>query len=119
MALAYKLQEEEHAAFMDAVRASSPSPRSAGASGAGFTPASAGVPAVAAEHMDMAEDADDESLQLALQLQQEELEWQALQSRRAVAAAMGTGAAAAGVDGELDEDMQLAMRLQREEDERM
>ena len=70
MALAYKLQEEEHAAFMEAVRVGSP--RSGGQR---FTPGSAAP--LGAERMET-EDADDESLQLALQLQQEELEWQVM-----------------------------------------
>jgi hypothetical protein len=94
LALALQLQQEEHSAFMQAVRVSSPAPQSvaSGAHGGGEP---------------MVDDDMDESLQLAMQLQQEELQWHA--------AAAGT---AAGAGGEaLDEDMRLAMRLAAEQDE--
>ena len=91
LALAYQLQQEEHAAFMQAVRVSSPAPRAE----AGSAPA-AGEP----QHM---ETEDAESLQLAMALQQEELQWGAV--------------AGAGLNaGEMDEDMRLAMQLARGED---
>ena len=89
LALALQLQQEEHAAFMQAVRVSSPAPQSA-------TGGAHGEP--------MVDDEMDESLQLAMQLQQEELQWHA--------AAAG---AAAGDD--IDEDVRLAMRLAAEQDE--
>jgi hypothetical protein len=104
LALAYQLQQEEHAAFMQAVRVNSPAPRSA--PGAPAERPEAGHDAV----MDTA-GTDDESLRLAMQLQEEELRWQQLQSQRALSA-IGTG-----TGGEIDEDLALAMRLQREEDE--
>ena len=90
--LALRLQQEEHAAFMHAVRVSSPAPIPGGTPGE-----------VADAPMD-----DDESLQLALQLQQEELQWH-----------VASGAHGAGAD-DVDEDVRLAMRLaaQQEEEDR-
>ena len=112
IALAYKLQQEEHAAFLQAVRVNSPSPRPA--AGAVATPVEHTTPAEALQHqmMDLEEgaDADDESLKLALQLQQEELQWQSLQSRRTVEQSMGG-------DDDDDEDVRLARLLQAQEDE--
>jgi hypothetical protein len=87
---------------MQAVRVASPSPRGGG------TPAEAA--ADAAPHAMDAEDGVDESLRLAMQLQQEELQWQQMRSRAAIAAIGGVD------DDELDEDVRLAMRLQQEED---
>lgn len=94
LALAFQLQQEEHAAFMHAVRVSSPAPGTQPSAGSGTI---GGEP--------MMDDEMDESLQLAMQLQQEELQWHA--------AASG---AAAGIDAE-DEDMRLAMRLAAEQDD--
>ena len=115
IALAYKLQQEEHAAFLQAVRVNSPSPRSAATAPVAVEHA---MPAGAVhQHMTELEegaDADDESLQLALRLQQEELQWQSLQSRRTVAEAIG-----GDVDESLDEDVRLARLLQAQEDEGM
>lgn len=94
LALALQLQQEEHAAFMQAVRVSSPAPQSVASAAHG-----GGEP--------MVDDEVDESLQLAMQLQQEELQWHAV-----------AAGAAAGADGEaLDEDVRLAMRLAAEQDE--
>ena len=105
LALAYQLQQEEHAAFMQAVRVNSPAPRSA--------PGARSERPEASPQADMdTADTDEESLRLAMQLQEEELQWQQLQSQRALSA---LGAGAEG--DELDEDLALAMRLQREEDE--
>ena len=65
--LAWRLQQEEQAAFMHAISANTPT--HGGARAASQTP----------EQM---ETDDDESLQLAIRLQQEELQWQQLQSRQ-------------------------------------
>ena len=62
LALAYQLQAEEHSAFMQAVRVSSPGPRADAGGGL--------------QQMETEEDA--ESLQLAMALQQEELRWGAV-----------------------------------------
>ena len=116
IALAYKLQQEEHAAFLHAVQANSPAPRSATA--VEDTVAGQRAPAHAEsmlpdahQMMELDGGEDEESLQLALQLQQEELHWQSLQSRRAVAAAIGSQP-----DEEMDEDLRLAQMLQAQED---
>ena len=66
--LAFQLQQEEHAAFMQAVRVSSPAP----AAGAAHY-----APGAFAEADNDTMDAEDESLRLAMQLQQEELQWHA------------------------------------------
>ena len=92
LALAYQLQREEHAAFAQAVRASSPTQAAA----QGMDTAAAG------------DDELDESLRLAIQLQQEELTWHA-------------AAASGGGDEDVDEDhVRLAMELsQQQEDDRV
>ena len=88
LALAYQLQQEEHAALMQAVRVSSPGLRPA--SGAGSGP----------QHMETSPSAEDDgSLQLALRLQQEELQWHA---------------AGVNVGVDEDEDVRLAMQLSQE-----
>ena len=119
--LAYKLQQEEHAAFLQAVRMSSPGSRSASAATAFESPRPQATSDSAAAsagmlHHQMMEldpgDPDEESLKLALQLQHEELQWQALQSRRAMAEAMG-----GDVDDDSDEDVRLARLLQAQEDD--
>ena len=51
---------------------------------------------------------DDESLQLAIRLQQEELQWHG---------AAGGAAAGGGGEGEMDEDMRLAMQLSQQQDD--
>ena len=80
IALAWQLQEEEQAAFVQAISANSPV-----ATGRARTPANG---AQQETQMETEEDDDEASLQLAMRLQQEELRWQQLQSRRTVAAAM-------------------------------
>ena len=99
IALAMRLQQEEHNAFRDAMDAATP---------AGRTPAGAATPMGGATPgaQSMETDAEDESLRLAMQLQQEELQWQHMQAQHAAGMA----------DGEIDEDVALAMRLQQEED---
>ena len=72
LALAWRLQQEEQEDFM---RAMTPVARTPGGPGAPEAP----------EQMET----DDDSLQLAIRLQQEELQWQALQTRQSVLAAMG------------------------------
>ena len=98
IALAYKLQQEEHAAFLQAARANSPSRQVA------TTPA-----AELGAQVGMEED-DDESLQLAIQLQAEEYQWQEMQRAREAAASMSA------VNEDADEDLRLAQLLQAEED---
>jgi len=85
IALAWQLQQEEQAAFQEAISAHSPAPGSR--SSRRSAPA---VPDQTLEQMEAEIDDEDASVRLALQLQQEELQWQQFQSRRAVAAAMGT-----------------------------
>ncbi len=66
LALAWQLQQQEQAAFAEAIAAASPRPR------ARRPDSPDGVPA----------DEEDASLQLALRLQQEELQWQQFQTAR-------------------------------------
>ena len=112
LALAYRLQQEEHAAFIQAVRVSqSPAPRASTAAPADVSselPTPGGLDDTSAQGMEVTGDGgDDESLRLAIQLQEEELRWQQAQSQHA-------GMEAAGDDD--DEDLRLARLLQAEED---
>ena len=107
--LAWRLQQEEQAAFLSAMR-STQSPRRSSAGG-DSAPAQMDLD----DSMRGDEDEDDASLQLAMRLQQEELRWQQLQSQRT----LGGGGAAADLDGgggdDDDASLQLALRLQQEE----
>ena len=104
--LAWRLQQEEQAAFLSAMR-STQSPRRSSAGG-DSAPAQMDLD----DSMRGDEDEDDASLQLAMRLQQEELRWQQLQSQRSI------GGAAADLDGgDDDASLQLALRLQQEEAE--
>lgn len=102
LALAWRLQQEEQSAFIHAVSASASSPR------ARQTP---GGPAL--EEMET----DDDSLQLAIRLQQEELRWQQLQSRQSIEDAMGGDAQQLLGDG-LDDEDEVSMMLQAAHHER-
>ena len=107
--LAWRLQQEEQAAFLSAMR-STQSPRRSSAGG-DSAPAQMDLD----DSMRGDEDEDDASLQLAMRLQEEELRWQQLQSQRT----LGGGGAAADLDGgggdDDDASLQLALRLQQEE----
>ena len=99
LALAYQLQQEEHAAFMQAVRVSSPAPPSGVAA-----PAATGVADDHSMDVSAADDEDDgmdESLRLAIRLQQEELQWHQAGSH--------AGAPDAGMTD--DDSLRLAMEL--------
>ena len=106
LALAYQLQQEEHAAFISAVRVSSPT---AAAGPLGGLPASAGgalsmdTDAGAVEEQE--EEDMDESLRLAIRLQQEELQWHQV----------GYAGNPGGGGGDPDEDIRLAMELSQAE----
>jgi len=96
LALAWRLQQEEQAAFYHAIHENTPGPA---ARSIAATPGEAPLMGALGEP----ESPEDASLQLALRLQQEELRWQQMQSRQTFLAAMG------GVDpgeeafGEYDE----------------
>ena len=95
LALAWRLQQEEQEDFMRAMRVNTPT------HGQGqVTSASEGI-----EQMDTD---DDESLQLAIRLQQEELHWQELQSRQGMLAAFG--GSEEGLAQQLDEDSLAALQ---------
>ena len=102
IALAWKLQQEEQAAFYQAINANTPANLSPGSRAAAATP---DVPAPMASLAD-AGSPEDASLQLALRLQQEELRWQQMQSRQAFMAAMG-GVDPGGEGGGYDEDLAM------------
>lgn len=104
LALAWRLQQEEQAALAQAIEANSPMPGTQNFA----RPARPATPASSArqgsvfggeeqsyngngagdEQMDL--DADDASLRLALRLQQEELEWHEIASRRTISEAMSS-----------------------------
>ena len=104
LALAWRLQQEEQDAFVRAMSASTPS---AGQRGGAAGETAGGTPEGGGEQMDTD---DDESLQLAIRLQQEELEWQQLHSRQQLLAAM-SGAGEEGLE-QLEEEQLAALQRQ-------
>lgn len=99
LALAWRLQQEEQQALARAIEANSPAPRTSqpssrgvGAGSAPRAPEAGGcalAPQSAAGEGEMMEmDEEDASLRLALRLQEEELHWHEIASRRTVAEAM-------------------------------
>lgn len=88
LALAWRLQQEEEAALAEAISANSPMPGGGGFGGALRAAASGGGGEGGTERMETDEE-EDASLRLAMRLQQEELEWHQIASRRAVSEAMG------------------------------
>lgn len=102
LALAWRLQQEEQQALAQAIEANSPAPGSgqrqfrggstprAPAAGGSAPPSAAGVPHDAGGEGEMMEmdGEEDASLRLAIRLQQEELHWHEIASRRTVSEAM-------------------------------